>query len=60
MGLSMSIPAAMSILKAFGSVMSWITTVNTANTAAIHAQTIAQNTNTLAKKLAATSSGMLA
>lgn len=60
MGLSMSVPAAMSMLKGFGSIVSWLTTVNTANTASIHAQTIAQNTNTLAKKLATTSSGMLA
>jgi hypothetical protein len=41
MGLSMAIPGAISILKSFGTTMTWIRTVNTASTAAIHAETIA-------------------
>jgi hypothetical protein len=37
----MSIPGVISILKSYGSVMTWINTVNTASTSAIHAATVA-------------------
>ena len=50
-GLTMIIPSAISLLNGLGTVLTWIRTVETASTTAIHQQTIARNANIVATGL---------
>ena len=50
-GLTMIIPSTISLLNGLGTVLTWIRTVETASTTAIHQQTIARNANIVATGL---------
>ena len=50
-GLTMIIPSTISLLNGLGSILTWIRTVETASTTAIHQQTIARNANIVATGL---------